>query len=125
MPQSLNIMLISVLFFINIFAIYSVVKSGKFEENENINAELIYINHVINNLRKDIDIVNENLRSIKDEYDTEPDIMKKYTNEGLNDSQIAKITNKSVREVELIKKINQSKNIASKNKTERKNNSEV
>ena len=122
MLQSMNFMLLSILFFVNIFAIYSVLKSGKMDENENINAELIYINHVINNLRKDIDIVNENLRNIKDEYNSETDILKKYTNEGLNDSQIAKITNKSVREIELIKKLNMSKGTPINNKKEGKNN---
>lgn len=125
MPQSWNIILLSTLFFINIFAIYSVVKSGRTEDNENINAEIIYINHVINSLRKDIDIVNENLRNMKDLYTSESDVVKKYANEGLNDSQIAKITNKSIREVELIKKINQGKKISIDSKTERKNNSEV
>lgn len=122
MPQSMNFMLLSILFFINIFAIYSVLKSAKLEENENINAELIYINHVINNLRKDIDIVNENLRNIKDEFNSESDILKKYTNEGLNDSQIAKITNKSVREIELMRKLNMGKNSPVNNKKEGKNN---
>ncbi len=120
MPQSLNITLLLLLFFINIFAIYIIMKSVKADKDENINAELIYINHVINNLRRDLDSANENLSNIKDEYRSESDIVKKHANNGLNDLQIAKITNKSVREIELIKKLNLNRTSSTNNKIEGK-----
>ncbi len=106
MSQSIILMLIGVAFVLNIVSFLVFVKKDESSKaDDNLHGELILLNRSSGKIIEEIENLKYEITSIEKKLENDDDIIKRYTKQGMNNMDIAKAMNRSVKEIDLIMKM--------------------
>ena len=80
-------------------------KEDSKNQDDNLQGELILIHRSTNMIMAEIDELKQEMMSLENRLEPDDDIINKYSKQGMNQIDIAKAMNKSVKEIDLIMKM--------------------
>ncbi len=106
MSQSSILILLGAAFVLNVISFLVFAKRDESKSDDSsIQGELILIHRSTKHIMNEIGELRAKLQTIETKLETDDDMISKFTKQGMNNVDIAKAMNRSVKEIDLIMKM--------------------